>query len=285
MLSTRGLLGSRVLNSLVSRKISSPISRLYSDQPVKTTKKKKTGQTADISQVPIKSIGVIADFYVPPKYLASPVSSWLRLFLRRMGLFAINTYSVVKYRRETGLKLKFNDWKEQAIEKQVKANKIFAAACNLPLAERERYLKDQLNGIAGDEVLKSMVMRAVTFPPGMKLTWDLISVESNPKIVSFNCLPDSNNITTYIQFVVKVRTKQKVTLEQSKNESKETERVITDNLVYTLNPFSDETVLVGSLFDSDSNRGVQPEINFTNSLVMVAFQKKCADIFRSNKTK
>lgn len=266
--------------------ISSPLSirnsRVFysTETPVK---KKKSAPVADISQIPIKSIGVIADFYIPPKFLKSPVLSWHKLLFRRLGAFAINTYSIVKYRRETGLKLKFNDWKEAAIEQFVKTNKIFAAACNSPKAQRESYLKSQLDGVTGVEVMRSLTNRALTFPPNTKLNWELVSVESNPKIVSFNTLPDSNNIAAYVQFVVQVSTKQKLTITQVHEEPKVTERTLTDNLVYTLDPFSNELVLVGTLFPSDHIRGVQPEINFTNSQMMQAFQKSSADIFRANK--
>ncbi|CAG87346.1 DEHA2D15906p [Debaryomyces hansenii CBS767] len=256
---------------------SSFINRAYS---TKVEKKKKT-QQADISQIPIKSIGIIADFYVPPKYLKSPVTSWHKLLFRRMGLFAINTYSIVKFKRETGLKLHFNQWKDTAVEQLVKTNKIFAASCSISNAKREKYLKSQLEGVTGAEVTKSLIRRASTFPPNSKLDWELLKIESNPKIISFNALPDADNITALVQFVIQVKTKQKFTITTINSKPQVTESSVENYLAYTLNPFTNEMALVGSLFESDHLRGVQPEINFTNSQVMASFQVSCADIFRA----
>lgn len=246
-----------------------------------TPSKKKNNSVADISQIPIKSIGTIADFYVPPKFSACPITSWPRLLLRRLAVFGVNTYSIVKFRQETKLKLRFNDWKEEGMSKFVKANKIFAAACNLPMSKRKEYLSLQLEGNTGSLVTQQLIERANTFPNNGKITWELLSVAKNPKIVSFTILPDSNNVTTYVQLVVKASTKQRVTFSDGVQQ-KSTEKVVTDNLVFSLNPFSDELVLVGTIFDSNHIRGVQPEISFQDTKLMQQFQKQTADIFRSN---
>lgn len=252
--------------------------RSYSNE---APKKKSKNSVADISQIPIKSIGTIADFYVPPPIFSSPVSSWHKLVFRRLGMFAVNTYSIVKFRNETKTKLKFNDWKEQAMEKFVKTNKIFAAACNLPQSKRPEYLTLQLEDNSGTLVSKRLIQRARSFPANGKLTWDLVSIEKNPKVISFTVLPDSNNVTAYVQFVMKVTTKQKVSYTNGKD-TQESERTVTDNLVYTLNPFSDEVVLVGSIFESDHLRNIQPELSFKDTKLMQEFQNQTADIFRSN---
>lgn len=256
--------------------------RLLAQYSTEVTKKKaKKAATADISRVPIKNIGVIADFYVPPRILGGPVKLWPRLLLRRLGVFAVNTYSIVRYKRETGLKLHFDDWKEKAMEKFVHTNKIFAAGCNRPVSEREQYLKTQLEDVAGTAVVKKLTERALSFPPGGKISWELVSVETNPKVVSFTALPDGNDIATYVQLILQVTTKQKVSVSAGEK-STDTERTVTDNLVYTLNPFTNEVVLVGTLFEASYERGIQPELNFNNSQVMVAFQNQCADIYRSS---
>lgn len=273
----RTLVGSRPF-SVPGISTSIRISRTYADKPAK----KKSAPAADISQIPIRSIGVIADFYVPPRYLSSPVTSWHKLLFRRLGLFAINTYSIVKYRRETGLKLHFNEWKETAIDQFVRVNKVFAGACNSRTSERAKYISTQLHDVAGAEVIKSLTARAATFPAsGTRLEWQLTDIVGNPKIVSFNALPDSNNLTALVQFVCKVTTKQKLTI-TTQGKLNSNERLVTDNLVYTLDPFSGEMVLVGSVFDSDHIRGVQPEINFTDAQTMTKFQVLCSDLFRSN---
>lgn len=244
-----------------------------------TTSTKKQ-QTGNISQVSIKSIATIADFYIPPKLTTCPISWWPRLILRRLGVIGINTYSVAKFKGDTKLKFKFNVWKEQAMEKFVKTNKLFAAACSLPLQQRESYLKLQLENTTGALVAQKLIERAKSFPSHGKLQWELIKVEKNPKVVSFVGLPDNNNITTYIQMIIKVRTKQRVSLINGKN-TNTTERLVQDYLVCTLNPYQDELVVVGTVFESDYKRGVNPEISFNDTKTMLAYQQQCADIFRS----
>ncbi|CAN3363222.1 inner membrane mitoribosome receptor Mba1p, mitochondrial [Diutina catenulata] len=244
-------------------------------------KKKKKEQGGDISMVPISSIGVMADFYVPPPLKKCPATSWHKLVGRRLIQFAVNTYSIAKYKRETKLKLEFNQWKETGMEQFVRVNKVFAAACNKRPQERDQYLTQQLDGAAGTEVINALKARAATFPAGTKISWDLVSVESNPKVISFNALPDHNNLTAFVQFIMQVTTKQKVTISNASGNT-ETETVAKDNLVYTLDPFAEEQRLVGTLFESDHLRKVQPDGTLINPKTMLAFTKKCADIYRAN---
>lgn len=244
-------------------------------------KKKKTKQaTTDISLIPIKTIGVLADFYIPPKFTNSPITSWHRLILRRLGNFGLNTYSVSRFKKETQMKLKFNDWKEEAVDKYVKTNKIFAAACSNPRSQRKLYLETQLESITGTSIIKALTNRANSFPPDAKLEWNLKSIEANPKLVSFTAIPDANDVTSTIQFVVKVKTKQEIILTAEKDKPQATERLVTDYIVMTLNPFTNEMVFVGTIFESDHIRGVQPELELT-ARTMEAFQNTCADIYRA----
>lgn len=249
--------------------------RTYADAP-----KKKKQKAPDITMVPIKAVGVLADFYVPPKFSNSPIMSWPKLLLRRIGAFGLNTFSVSKFKSDTKLKLRFNDWKELAVDKYVKTNKIFAAACSLPKAQRQSYLQSQLDGIAGIEVLKSLSARAATFPARSKLEWHLKKIEGNPKLVSFTPIPDSNDISSVIQFVVKVQTRQEMVI-SGIAEPKLSERLVTDYIVLTLNPYTDEMVLVGTLFESDHVRGVKPELEMENVRALENYQKVCADIYRA----
>lgn len=253
----------------------------YSLRSYSTEKpKKKKPKAPDMSLVPIKSIGVLADFYIPPKYTSSPILSWHRLLLRRIGAFGLNTFSISKFKSDTKLKLRLNDWKELAVDKYVKTNKIFAAACSLPRAQRLSYLQSQLDGIAGIEVMKSLATRAATFPVRLKLEWNLKSIESNPRLVSFTPIPDNNDVSTIVQFVVRLQTKQEMII-SGDGEPKTTERSVTDYIVLTLNPYTDEMAFVGTLFESDHVRGVKPELEMENVRALENFQKVCADIYRS----
>lgn len=245
-----------------------------------TAKKKKPLQ--DISQVPVKAVGVLADYYVPPKITSCPVTSWHKLLLRRCGAFGLNTFSVSKFKTDTKMKLKFNDWKETAVEQYVKTNKIFAAACSLPKSQRQSYIQTQLNGIAGLEVTAALASRVASFPQGLKMEWTLVSVESNPKLVSFNAIPDANDVTSMVQFVVQVKTKQALTITgKAATEPEKTEKVVTDYIVMTMNPITDEMAFVGTLFESDHLRPVKPELDMLNRKAMEAFVETCADIYRA----
>lgn len=251
--------------------------RGYSTEKPKMKKQK----IPDVSLVPLKAIGVLADFYIPPKLLNCPVSSWHKLILRRIGAFGLNTFSISKFKSDTKLKLRFNDWKELAVDKYVKTNKIFAAACSLPRAQRQSYLQSQLDSIAGIEVVKSLAARALTFPVRSKLEWNLKNIEGNPKLVSFTPIPDSNDVSTIVQFVVKVQTRQEMVISGDSQEPKKTERLVTDYIVLTLNPYTDEMAFVGTMFESDHIRGVKPELEMENVRALESYQKICADIYRA----
>lgn len=251
--------------------------RVYStDKP-----KKKKQKAPDVSLVPIKAIGVLADFYIPPRFRDSPVTSWHKLILRRIGAFGLNTFSISKFKSDTKLKLRINDWKELAVDKYVKTNKIFAAACSLPRAQRQSYLQSQLDGIAGIEVVKSLAARAATFPVRSKLEWNLKSIEGNPKLVSFTPIPDSNDVSAVVQFVVKVQTRQEMVITADGQAPSATERLVTDYIVLTMNPYTDEMAFVGTLFESDHIRGVKPELEMENVRALESYQKLCADIYRA----
>lgn len=245
-----------------------------------TTKKKKLPKT-DIGQVPINYIGVMADFYIPPKLTSTPFTLWHKMLFRRLGAFVVNTYSIVKYKRETKLPLKFNLWKDNGIDLYVKTNKIFASGCNKRPEERKKYLVKNLSQVGCAEVVNSLVARAESFPSDAKLEWELLSVELNPKVVSFNVLPDANELTSYVQFVMKLQTKQKLTVVRN-GTPEENVRSVTDYLVYTLDPFTETMYLAGTLFEADHIRKVSPDEKFMNMKFMIAFTKNCGDIYRAN---
>lgn len=231
--------------------------------------KKKQG---DISQIPIKHLGVLAPYYIPPPIFSSPITLWHKLVLRRMGQFVFNTYSVYKFKTETGRQVAFNHWKDNAIDLFVRVNKAFA----------NKNLNSVKNSV-GVHTLNVLQERIESLPKKSKIAWELVKIEQNPKIVSFNALPDNNGITAIIQFVMKLQTRQKVTIsnkQESNNEPVVQERSNTDYLVYTLDPISDEMCLVGTLFESDHLRQIQPDMDVANFKQMMDFQKEAADIFR-----
>lgn len=237
-------------------------------------------QVADVSKMPLKTVPVLAKFYVPPELLKAPILKWFGLIRRRMFLFLVNTMQVRRFKSETKLKVTFNDWKEEAIEKFVKTNKVFANACNAPLEKRAGIIEDGLRFTCGqfmEGILKSRVAR---FPVNYKLKWELVDVMTNPKVEGFYVIPDTNDASALIQLVVNVTTKQKVTVQKPGNQLEEKETISNDHLVYGIDPFSKEMYFIGKLFPSGLDEGVHPDPDGSVA-DQLAFSKKAADIFRS----
>lgn len=252
--------------------ITPQITRLAVRSYAATTKKKKLQQQMDITQIPLNRIPVLGDYYVPPKVFAGPVRQWHRLVGRRLTQFFLNTYNVYKFKTETSLKPKFDSWKDRAIDLFVHTNKAFAAG-NVNAA------KDFL----GYEALNTLKTRAESLPKLTKLQWDLVKIVENPKVVVFTAIPDTEGVTARVQFVMKLVTDQKVTVTTRTAtglEPNTTTRTVTDYLVYSLDPFSEEMMLVGSVDVADFTRLVMPEMDVTDVQAMKAFQMKTSDIFR-----
>ncbi|RLV94895.1 Inner membrane mitoribosome receptor MBA1 mitochondrial [Spathaspora sp. JA1] len=250
-----------------------------------TTISTRAKQEMNMADIPITNIGVMADYYVPPSILKQPMKFWPVLLGRRFLLFAGNTYNIVKYKQETGSKLNFNRWKDDAIEKYVKMNKAFASACNQPIllnGARERYIIKNLTDDCGRYTILNLIDRVQTFPLHSTVTWELVNILKNPKIVSFNCIPDQNNVLVFVQFVMKLETTQKMTI--TTNGKDEVSNVNnTDYLVYTLNPHTNESALVGKVFESNNIRKVAPDYtNQSNPAWVKRFLSESADIYRAN---
>lgn len=259
-----------------------PASYLLSRGAPKIALSKRTYANAnevDITKIPLKQLGCFAEFYVPPRLRDCPVTSWHRLVIRRFAAFAMNTFSVYRFRKDTNLKLQFNDWKERTVEEYVKTNKIFAKACSLRKQHREPFIKEQLDGVAGTHVIQALSRRVLKFPANTKVNWNLLSIEENPKVISVAPIPNKDEVTALLQLVTKVKTKQEMIVD-SNGKTDKTERVVTDYLVSTIDPFTKEQLLVGSLFESGHMRGVQPEFDPKDVGGMMAFQKRAGDIYR-----
>lgn len=237
-------------------------------------------QVADVSKMPLKTVPVLAKFYVPPELRTAPVLKWFGLLRRRVFLFLVNTMQVRRFKSETKLKVTFNDWKEEAIEKFVKTNKTFANACNAPVSKRSAIIEDGLRFSCGQFMEGILKARAARFPANYKLKWELVDVMTNPKIEGFYVIPDSNDAAALIQLVVNVTTKQKVTIQKPGNQIEEKETVSHDHLVYGLDPFSREMYFIGKLFPSGFDDAVHPDPD-SSVAEQLAFSKKAADIFRS----
>ena len=235
----RSVIGISKQSSLPKSFISSQIS-IRSNSSSSTpdndnVKRKKAGM--DISKVPLPYIGVMSDFYVPPKLTTCPITSWPKLITRRIMLFALNTYNIVKFKREIGVPLEFNAWKDKGIENYVRANKVFAQACSEPqLKAKASLLRRKLDHSCGKHLIESLSARSLSFPEDSKLNWELKSIQNNPKVVLFNIIPDADGIACFVQFILKLKTNQKISIVKDQKVVKEQESSVEDYLVYSMNP-------------------------------------------------
>ncbi|KAI5961010.1 uncharacterized protein KGF55_004277 [Candida pseudojiufengensis] len=248
----------------------------------------------NIAQVPISYIGVMSDLYVPPSLIKYSPLKWPKLILRRIMVFAFNTYNVIKFKREIGQPLNFNKWKDQSIENYIKTNKIFAQSCTKSTAltnsekkslEISKFLNSKLDQCCGKHLIEILTKRSENFKIlNGKINWELVSIDSNPKITMFNVIPDQDGIGCYVQYIMNLKTTQKLTITNKSNNEiiQENETKVNDYLVYTMNPFNDKILLVGKLFESDSERGLKPELDVFNPSEMQKFVLKSADIYRED---
>lgn len=241
----------------------------------------KGGDDVDLVHIPLKSMGVLTDFYVPPKLSNCPVKSWPKVILRSIGSFGLSTYFVGKFKLDTRLKLRLFEWKELAMEKYVKTNKIFAAACSQATNQRRAYIQTQLDGIVSTEVKNNLAGRASSFPHGARLEWNLKKIEKAPLVKLFQIIPDKDEVVAFLQLVIKLETRQEMIVHGENIETKKTERLVTDYVVMTLNPFTDEMVFSGTLFAASPYQSLRPTLDGTDIAALFKFQRICADIYRS----
>lgn len=216
----------------------------------------------DISKVPLPYIGVMSDFLCSTKAYNLSYYIMAKIDYTKNNAFALNTYNIVKFKREIGVPLEFNAWKDKGIENYVRANKVFAQACSEPqLKAKASLLRRKLDHSCGKHLIESLSARSLSFPEDSKLNWELKSIQNNPKVVLFNIIPDADGITCFVQFILKLKTNQKISIVKDQKVVKEQESSVEDYLVYSMNPISKELLLVGKLFESDHIRGLKPEMD------------------------
>ncbi|KAI3404255.2 hypothetical protein KGF56_002894 [Candida oxycetoniae] len=236
----------------------------------------------------------MADHYISPKLLRTSIIKWPKLILNKLLVFGFNTYNILKFKREISKPLQFNEWKDTSIECYVRTNKIFAQACNnlglSPTKEVFNLINLKLNQSCGNHLIGALCTRVLNFQSqtDKKVAWDLISIDANPKVVTFNVIPDEDGVGMYVQYVMNLKTTQKLTIADRLNPNKiitETESKVDDYLVYTMNPWDGRILLVGKLFESDASRGMKSDLDVFNNSVMEKFLTESADIYREDPRK
>lgn len=241
----------------------------------------KRNDDIDLMHVPLKAMGVLTDFYVPPKLTSCPIRTWPKVMLRSLGAYGLSTYFVSKFKQDTRLKLRLFEWKELALERYTRTNKMFAAACSQSPAQRKAYIETQLDGIVSNEVKNSLAARAASFPLGARLEWNLKKIEKPPVIKVFQIIPDKDEVVALLQLIIKLETLQEMVVHGDNVDTKRTERLVTDYVAMTLNPYTDEMVFAGTLFAATPHQKLRPTLDGTEMAALFKFQRVCADIYRS----
>ncbi|CAK9439138.1 uncharacterized protein LODBEIA_P33620 [Lodderomyces beijingensis] len=258
-------------------------------------KPKKKPKAMNIARVPISYIGVMTDHYTPPKLRSVPLKSWPRVILNRFLVFGFNTYNVLKYKREISKPLKFNEWKDKAIEHYVRTNKAFAQACTKAASPLEggpyggpqgvaNFLASKLDQVGGKHLIDALSARASTFASqqNMQVEWKLVSIDKNPKITTFSAIPDEDGIATYVQFVMNLKTTQQISVKNTSTGEvvQESQTNADDYLVYSMNPWDERILLVGKIFESEPDRGLKSDMDAFDTRTMQNFINEAGDIYR-----
>ncbi|CAI5758243.1 unnamed protein product [Candida verbasci] len=234
----------------------------------------KKKNKVNISQMPLSYIGVMSDLYVPPSWSRVPILYWPKVLIKRISLFALNTYMIVKFKQEIGVPLNFNKWKDESIEKFININKTFTKSCN----NHSSKIIDQLNNHAGKYLIDMLKIRSNSFPKSSSsISWEIKSIDKNPKIVLFNVIPDQNGLGLFVQYIMQLKTTQEIQVDGKKH-------VVENNdyLVYSMNPITEELLLVGKLFECDYKRGLKGELDMFDQKTMQKFLLLAADIYRED---
>lgn len=143
-----------MLTRRIGRQVGAPGNRVFLNVLIArgyATQKEKSKQK-DQTQLPVQNMGVMADFYIRPRFTRTPLLSWLVLVWRRLELIVINFHSTRKYVCKTKLEMK--DLRAEAVAQFIKVNAVFCSSCNKRLAERKHYITKELDDIAGIDVIQ-----------------------------------------------------------------------------------------------------------------------------------
>lgn len=196
-----------------------------------------------IGQTPsVTKIGIPNKVYVPmrlskmPSLFTHPVQ-FIKCVARRMALVGINTLQIIDFRRS--MKPNFLLWKNEAIEKYVLVNKLFAKQ-NLQPAKNA----------CSVYVYNALEKRLNSLPKNIEMDWKLLKFNKVPKIISFNNFPNEDGSTLCLQITYKFNTKQRL-VTVSNGDVKTQDRDMIEYLSFNVDPYSNQVCLAGSSFESE----------------------------------
>jgi protein MBA1 len=216
----------------------------------------------------INKVGVPHDPYIPVSYNHLSISKpglVLRALWNRVKLFCFNWVQVYQFKSGMGkgYKPQFVSWKNKAITEFVKVNKAFA----------ERKVEN-VRADVSEFVYFQLGKRQAALPKAL-IQWELVKFNSSPKLLSFNAFPHEDGSTLLCQIIYKFDTKQKwIVKKRGESEFSETQRDMVEYLAFNVDPYTNNVVLAGSVFEAPLERKLESKV--------VSSQKKALEYMNTN---
>ncbi|AOA61646.1 mitochondrial ribosome receptor [Komagataella phaffii CBS 7435] len=221
----------------------------------------------------INKIGIPMKSYIPPSFnrlnfLSHPIIS-IKCLLRRCGLLALNTYQVLDIRKNIG-KPDFVLWKNNSIENFILVNKLFANGHLKPLKSK-----------VSSFVFKSLESRLKSLPENTKLDWKLLKFNKPPKLVNLHNFPNDDGSTMCVQVIYKFDTQQRLITVKNGSDATTFDRNLVQYVGFNVDPYSNEVVLAGSLFESDLTTKISDSQANPTQRQLLDTMARNGDIFRN----
>ncbi len=199
----------------------------------------------------INRVGVPFVPYICPRWsrLPSPVTSpiiFIKCIFKRVYMSCYNWVNVYKFKNTMGkgYKPNFVKWKNEAIEIYVKVNQSFA---NKKIAN--------VRELMSDYVYISLKRRQKELSKDISLGWELEKFNAPPKLISFHAFPHEDGSVLLCQIIYKFQTKQKMIVKRKSSKKFDSKvKDLTEYISFNVDPFTDDCVIAGSVFESIPER-------------------------------
>lgn len=228
--------------------------------------------------------GLVTDLYIPPRKLPSwfthPKLRWTAL-KRRFQMVGLNTYMVVKLRRDIGSQRFLPlQWKETALMLYERMNECFVAR-DLPGLAR----------VTSRWVYGPLSARAERLPRDCVYSWRIDKLLRRPQVLSIIPLALPGKPTQFVQVVYRIESRQELSkanvakgLNSSNSSVERVTRDVCDQVAFIFDTAASppKGLLIGSLFETPVT-GPMPDPSMsptTRTEVMRAMTIR-GDVFRS----
>lgn len=225
----------------------------------------------------INKVGVPHDPYIPVSYNNLPLSRpglALRALWNRVKLFCFNWVQVYQFKSGMGkgYKPEFVSWKNKAITEFVKVNKAFS----------ERKIEN-IRPDVSEFVYFQLGKRQAALPNAL-IQWELVKFNSSPKLLSFNAFPHEDGSTLLCQIIYRFDTKQKwIVKKRGDADFTESERDMVEYLAFNVDPYNNDVVLAGSVFEAPLERKLESKVVSSQKRAL-EYMNTNGDIYRTEPT-